>query len=578
MAIMIKSVTISILCLFVVTFSGHGQIAMIGSAQWDGEGPLSYVNENAPKGGRFTMGHVGSFNSLNPFQIRGQSPYELRVYVHESLGTRSWDEPFSIYGQLASDISLSDDRSSITFTIDPNARFADGQQVTAKDVLFSFELLRDHGRPNHRSYYSKVVKAQSDNDASITFDLPKDNRELALIMALMPVLPAHATDRQAFIDGKLERIMGSGPYQVASADFGRQLVLKRRDDYWGQQKNINKGRFNFDEIIIDYYRDSNALFESFKAGLIDVYIDSDPLHWQQAYQFPAANEGQIVQREFSHGRPSGLEGMVLNSRIPPLDKWQVRRGLNLLFPADEIGEAFFGGQRKHIDGYFSNTDLAMEASQVMANCMNKDPSFVPEKDMAEFTDPRRAKRKAFGLFQQAGLALKDGRWRLPDGSVFRLEIMAKDAASERILVTYANALTQSGIDASVRLVDSSQFTDRMQGFSYDATIWRWYVSLSPGNEQAYYWGSEAADNEGSRNYAGLKSSCVDDAIARLVDATNEDMFTIAMQDLMVGLKRSQMVVPFFYDDRDRVALNAGIGTPERTSLYGIQMDSWWRDQ
>ena len=578
MAIMIKSVALSILCLFVVTFSGHGQIAMIGSAQWDGEGPLSYVNENAPKGGRFTMGHVGSFNSLNPFQIRGQSPYELRVYVHESLGTRSWDEPFSIYGQLASDISLSDDRSSITFTIDPNARFADGQQVTAKDVLFSFELLRDHGRPNHRSYYSKVIKAQSDNDASITFDLPKDNRELALIMALMPVLPAHATDRQAFIDGKLERILGSGPYQVASADFGRQLVLKRRDDYWGQQKNINKGRFNFDEIIIDYYRDSNALFESFKAGLIDVYIDSDPLHWQQAYQFPAAKEGQIVQREFSHGRPSGLEGMVLNSRIPPLDKWQVRRGLNLLFPADEIGEAFFGGQRIHIDGYFSNTDLAMEASQVMANCMNKDPSFVPEKDMAEFTDPRRAKRKAFGLFQQAGLALKDGRWRLPDGSVFRLEIMAKDAASERILVTYANALTQSGIEASVRLVDSSQFTDRMQGFSYDATIWRWYVSLSPGNEQAYYWGSEAADNEGSRNYAGLKSSCVDDAIARLVDATNEDMFTTAMQDLMVGLKRSQMVVPFFYDDRDRVALNAGIGTPERTSLYGIQMDSWWRDQ
>lgn len=575
---MIKSVALSILCLFVVTFSGHGQIAMIGSAQWDGEGPLSYVNENAPKGGRFTMGHVGSFNSLNPFQIRGQSPYELRVYVHESLGTRSWDEPFSIYGQLASDISLSDDRSSITFTIDPNARFADGQQVTAKDVLFSFELLRDHGRPNHRSYYSKVIKAQSDNDASITFDLPKDNRELALIMALMPVLPAHATDRQAFIDGKLERILGSGPYQVASADFGRQLVLKRRDDYWGQQKNINKGRFNFDEIIIDYYRDSNALFESFKAGLIDVYIDSDPLHWQQAYQFPAANEGQIVQREFSHGRPSGLEGMVLNSRIPPLDKWQVRRGLNLLFPADEIGEAFFGGQRKHIDGYFSNTDLAMEASQVMANCMNKDSNFVPEKDMAEFTDPRRAKRKAFGLFQQAGLALKDGRWRLPDGSVFRLEIMAKDAASERILVTYANALTQSGIEASVRLVDSSQFTDRMQGFSYDATIWRWYVSLSPGNEQAYYWGSEAADNEGSRNYAGLKSSCVDDAIARLVDATNEDMFTTAMQDLMVGLKRSQMVVPFFYDDRDRVALNAGIGTPERTSLYGIQMDSWWRDQ
>jgi len=565
----------AILLFAALPMSGHGQISMIGDAQWKGDTALPYADAYAPKGGRFTMGHVGSFNSLNPFQIRGQAPYEIRVYVHESLGTRSWDEPFAIYGQLASDIIMAEDRTSITFQLDPDAQFADGTPVKPSDVVFSYELLREHGRPNHRSYYGQVREVRSD-DQSVTFLLPEDNRELALIMALMPVLPAHATDKNAFIEGKLDQVMGSGPYEVASVDIGRQLVLKRRDDYWGKDNNINKGRFNFNEIVIDYYRDSNALFESFKAGLIDVYIDSDPLHWQQAYDFPAAKDGRIVQREFPHGRPSGLEGMVLNSRKPPLDKWQVRRGLNLLFPSKEIGDAFFGGQRKPIRGLFSNTDLVMEASPSMQSCMDGDQSFAPADSMTSQPDQRRAKRQAFRLFKEAGLNLKDGRWHLSDGAPFDLEIMAKDAASERILVTYANNLKESGINASVRLVDSSQFTDRMQSFSYDATVWRWYVSLSPGNEQAYYWGSKAADNEGSRNYAGLKSSCVDDAIARLVDASNQYAFKAAMQDLMVGINRAQIVVPFFYDDRDRVALNAEIGTPERTALYGIQMDSWWR--
>lgn len=570
-SILILSVALLSITPFSIALAG---LAMLGQPDWNGAAALPYVNQNAPKGGTFVIGHVGSFNNLNPFHIKGRAPYELRLYVHESLGTRDWGEPFSVHGNLASKIFLNKAGDVITFTLDEDATFADGEPVLADDVAFSFHLLAKHGRPNHRSFYGMVDEVTIVNDKTISFHIPASNRELPLILSLMPILPKHIVSVEQFARGDLFEIMGTGPYEVVDYQVGQFVELRRRPGYWGWERMIHKGRFNFDHIRIEYYRDGQALFEAFKAGLVSYYHETDPVQWQDRYDFSRVQNGNVKKYQIPHGRPSGLEGVVLNMRKPPFDKEGVRGALKVLFEQNNIGETLYGGLRQPIKHYFSPLDLGPKPSIAMQRCMKNDAMLEQNSNQVNMTTRQRW-RRAMQLLKGEGFTLQNGQWYDPEGKEFGFEIMIRDGASERILVPYTHQLKRFGINATVRVVDNAQFTDRMQRFAFDATIWRWYASLSPGNEQLYYWGTDAADTEGSRNYAGIKSPCIDEAITRLVRADTKGAFREAMYDLAVGIQSTNAIIPFYFDSHDLLAVDSRYALPKKSPLYGYQLETWW---
>src|SRR5579863_8625821 len=318
-------------------------IAMHGApAMPDGFTAAPYVNPDAPKGGRLVQGVLGTFDSLNPLIVKGLAVQAIRGYVVESLMARGYDEPFTLYGLLARTVETDDARSYVTFSLDPAARFSDGTPVTAEDVIFSWQLLRDHGRPNHRTYYSKVAKAESLDARTVRFDLAGSNdRELPLILGLMPVLPKHAIDVATFEDTTLAKPVGSGPYLVADVAVGKSITLKRDPNYWGRALPINRGLWNFDELRFDYYRDANAYFEAFKSGLYDVHSENDPSRWRTGYDIPAVRDGRIVKESFSDGLPKLSSAFVFNTRRPIFSDIRVREAITLLFDAEWVNHNFY---------------------------------------------------------------------------------------------------------------------------------------------------------------------------------------------------------------------------------------------
>jgi peptide/nickel transport system substrate-binding protein len=328
-------------------------IAMHGApAMPDGFAALPYADPDAPKGGRLVEGVLGTFDSLNPLIVQGIAVQEIRGYVVESLMARGYDEPFTLYGLLARTVDTDDARSYVTFSLDPAARFSDGTAVTAEDVIFSWRLLRDHGRPNHRLYYSKVVKAEILDDRTVRFDLTGSNdRELPLILGLMPVLPKHAVDVATFENSTLTKPIGSGPYVVADVDAGKSVTFKRDPNYWGRTLAVNRGFWNFDEIRLDYYRDANAYFEAFKAGLYDVRNENDPSRWQTGYDFPAVRDGRVIKESFPDGMPKLSSMFVFNTRRPIFSDIRVRQAISLLFDAEWVNRNFFFNLYDR-DGFF----------------------------------------------------------------------------------------------------------------------------------------------------------------------------------------------------------------------------------
>src|SRR5580693_8070471 len=318
-------------------------IAMHGKPLWaDDFIAAPYANPDAPKGGRLVQGLLGTFDSLNPLIVRGLAVQAVRGYVIESLMARGYDEPFTLYGLLAQTVETDDTRSYVTFSLNPAARFSDGTPVTADDVVFSWQLLRDHGRPSHRAYYGKVAHAEARDARTVRFDLGGSNdRELPLILGLMPVLPKHAIDVATFEETTLAKPIGSGPYVVASVDTGKSITFKRDPNYWGRALPINRGLWNFDEMRFDYYRDANAYFEAFKAGLYDVRSETDPGRWQTGYDFPAARDGRVVKEAFPTGLPKFSSDLVFNTRRPIFADIRVRQAISLLFDFRWVNRNFF---------------------------------------------------------------------------------------------------------------------------------------------------------------------------------------------------------------------------------------------
>ena len=580
-------------CGTVCAADAHYAIAMHGQPAWPANfSHPTYVDPSAPKGGRLVQGVLGTFDSLNPFIVKGLAAQNLRGYVFESLLARGYDEPFTLYGLLAQSVETDDARSYVTFTIDPRARFSDGQPVTPQDVIFSWQLLRDKGRPNYRTYYVKVTKAEAVGERAVRFDLASaDDRELPLILGLMPVLPRHAINPDTFEDTSFEPPLASGPYVVSEVKPGDSVTFKRNPDYWGRDLPINRGLWNFDEIRFDYFRDSNSHFEAFKKGLYDVRVELDPGRWESGYDFPALRDGRVIKEAFPYGLPKGMYGLVFNTRRPIFSDTRVREAILQLFDFEWIDHNLFFDQYRRTASYFDDSDLSAHgraADERERALLRPFPNAVRAdvldgKWSPPMTDGSGRDRvtlsRALALFASAGYELKGTDLvERKSGRQLSFELLATTRDQERLALAFARNLKRAGIDARIRLVDATQFERRRITFDFDMMEYRWEQSLSPGNEQSFYWGSAAADQEGSRNYMGVKSPAIDTMIAAMLNAREREDFVAAVRALDRVLLSGFYVVPLYYLPQQWVARWRKVKHPAQTSLYGYLPEAWWQGQ
>ena len=557
---------------------------------------LPYFNPDAPKGGRLVWGLLGTFDSLNPMIVKGIPVQQVRSYgfergyTIESLMARGENEPFTLYGLLAKTVETDDSGDFVTFHLDPRARFSDGTPVLAEDVLFSWELLRDHGRPNHRQYYSKVAKAEALDRLTVRFDLTGANdRELPLILGLMPVLPKHAVDVATFEETSLTPIMGSGPYRVTAVKPGASVTFSRNPDYWGRDLPINRGLFNFDEIRFDYFREANGYFEAFKRGLYDYRVETEPLRWHEGYDFPAVKNGEVIRETLKTGLPQLSEFLVFNTRRPAFSDIRVRRALTLLFDFEWINRNFFFGLYSRSGGFFAGSELsaygrpAEEREKILLKpfAASIAPDIMDGSYRLPVTDgsgrDRSSLRVALSLLKEAGYDL--------DGNVLRqrttrvplaFEIMVTSRDEERIALNFADNLKRAGIQATVRAIDPVQFDQRRLGYDFDMIPNRWDQSLSPGNEQSFYFGSQAADIQGTRNYMGAKDPAIDAMIAALLAARDHTSFVSAVRALDRALTSGFYAIPVFNLGDQWIARWNRIERPSETALVGYLPESWWQ--
>ncbi|MET0347513.1 MAG: extracellular solute-binding protein [Methyloceanibacter sp.] len=550
-----------------------------------------YANPEAPQGGRAVFAVPGSFDSLNPLIVKGVSAEGVREYIYESLLARAYDEPFSLYGLIAANVDTPADRSFVEFTLRPEAKFSDGTPITPADVVFSHALLRDHGRPNHRSYYRKVTKVEETgpNKVKFTFDASGD-REMPLIIGLMPVLPRHLIDPDKFEKTTLAAPVGSGPYKVAKVDPGKSITFSRDPAYWGRDLAVNRGLYNFDEITYDYYRDGGSMFEAFKSGLVRLRKEEDPTRWTEGYTFPALRDGRVVKEELPVETPAGMSALVFNTRRLIFADQRVREALIKLFDFEWVNRTLYHGQYARTESYFARSDLSAHkrpadaaerallapyAGEVKSAILDGSFSFPVSDGTGENRDGRR---EALQLLEAAGYRLTGGKLiNAATGEPFTFEIVAATRAQERLLLTYARALKQVGIEARIRQIDSAQYQRRKQTYDFDMIQYYWPVSLSPGNEQSFRFGSEAAKTEGSFNYPGVKSASVDAMIEALLKAKDRKGFVAAARALDRLLLSGDYVIPLFHLPRDWIAHWSDIKRPEMTPLYGYQIDTWWID-
>jgi len=571
--------------------AAHG-IAMHGRPALAADFPhLPYADPSAPKGGRMTLGWPGSFDSLNPFTYRGVYPPGLREFVYESLLTRNLAEPFSLYGLVAESVETPHDRSSATFRLRPNARFSDGRPLGAADVAFSLELLRERGLPNQRSYYAKVRAVETPDERTVRFLFADGtDRELPLIIGLMPILPKHATDPATFEQTTLKPPVASGPYTVGAVEPGSSITYRRNPEYWGRDLPVNRGRFNPDEIRYDYFRDANALFEAFKRGLVDVRFEDDATRWIEGYDFPAAREGAVVKEALEAAVPKGLSAFVFNTRRPLFADRRVREALVLLFDFAWANQVLYRGAYERTESYFQSSELSalgIPASAAERALLAPFPAAVlPEVMEGRFRLPaadaggrnREGVRRALALLRAAGYSVEGGALKDASGAPFAFEILVQTREHERLALNYAGSLKRAGIAVTIRQVDATQFEQRRKTFDFDMLPFFWGASLSPGNEQANRWSSAAAMTEGSFNLPGVSEPAADAMIAALLAARDRDGFVAAVRALDRVLMSGSYVLPLFHRPAEWVARWTRIAHPTPRPLTGYALDTWWTTQ
>jgi peptide/nickel transport system substrate-binding protein len=551
---------------------------------------MPYANPNAPKGGRLVMGALGSFDSLNPLIVRGIAVPQIRGYVLESLMARGNDEPFTLYGLLAQSIETDDARSYVSFQIRPEAKFSDGQPVTADDVLFSWDLLRTRGRPNHRLFYNKVSKATAADARTVRFDFAEaGDRELPLIMGLMPILAKHATDPATFEETSLKAPLGSGAYVVSDVRPGVSVTLTRNPDYWGRDLPINKGLWNFDEVRLEFFRDANTAFEAFKRGIYDFRIETEPLRWHSGYDFPAVRTGEVVQETLPNGSPQPSDYLVFNTRRPQFSDVRVRRALTLLYDFEWTNRNYFFNLYQRSASYFPGSELSAygraaddrERSLLQPYVKDLPSAFLDGTAKLPVTDgsgrDRTTLRQALALLERAGYRLKNNTMRdIKTGEPLTFEILVTTRDQERIALSFARDLKRAGIVPTIRVVDAVLFDQRRLNYDFDMIENRWDQSLSPGNEQAFYFGSAAAEHPGARNYMGVKSPAVDAMIARIIDTHDREDLVAATRALDRLLMAGCYAIPLFSVPAQWLARWTRVARPQKTALVGYLPETWWQ--
>ncbi|MEX2648971.1 MAG: extracellular solute-binding protein [Alphaproteobacteria bacterium] len=570
------------------TTVGHG-FAMHGDLKY---GPdfthFEYADPTAPRGGTVRYEGIGGFDNLNPYILKGEAAAGLGS-LFESLMVQSSDEAFSSYGLIAETIEVPEDRSWVAFILRPEARWHDGRPITVEDVIFSFNILLEKGHPTYRYYYRDVASVEAAGERRVKFTFSGGvNRELPLIIGELPILPKHYWEGRAFDATTLEPPLGSGPYRVAAIDPGRSITYERIADYWGAELPVNRGRDNFDVIHYDYYRDLTIAREAFKAHQTDIRAENVAKEWATGYNNPAFQAGLFKKEQIGTITPQGMQGFVFNLRRAKFQDRRVREALILAFDFEWANKNLFFDAYKRTSSYFAGSELAAQGEPSAAELALLEPlrgDLPPEVFGPAYVAPvsdgsgsdRRNLRRALQLLGEAGWTIRDGRLVGPDGEPMTIEFLIDQPAFERVAAAYIKNLDRLGIGATIRQVDTAQYEKRTETFDFDVITNRWGQAPSPGNEQRNMWTSEAADTEGSFNYAGIKSGAVDALVDAVVRAPDRAALVAACRALDRALTWGYYVMPHWYLGATRLAYWDRFSRPPIDPSYGIDLATWWVD-
>ncbi len=554
---------------------------------------LPYANPDAPKGGRIVTGETGSFDSLNPHILKGSAPWQLRLLGYESLMGRSWDEPFTLYGLLAESIEVGPDRDWAEFTLREEAAFSDGTPVTIEDVMWSYETLGTEGHPRYRGVWDKVASMEQTGPRSVRFDFNVEDRELALLIGMRPILKKAQWEGRNFAESGLDVVpITTAPYVIEDFEAGRYVSMKRNPDYWGRDLPFMRGQANLDEIRMEFYGDGTVQFEAFKAGALNSIRENNVEKWETQYDFPAVQSGDVVKSVIPHERPSGMTGFLMNTRRAAFQDWRVREAMLLAFNFEFINETMTASKSPRITSYFSNSVLGMEdgpatgkvreflmpfADDLLPGAL--DGYALPEGDGS--LRNRKNLRRATALMAEAGWTVQDGVMKNADGQPFVFEILLTQAQVEEgtIADLFVQGLTRLGVSPRISTVDAAQYNERLVDYQFDMIFYRYGLSLSPGNEQRLYWGSDGVDQPGSRNLMGMDSPAAEAMIDRLLNAASREDFVAAARALDRILTTGRYVIPIYQYNVSRIAHVKELTYPDRLPIYGdwvgFQPDVWW---
>ncbi len=550
---------------------------------------FDYVNPDAPKGGTLRLSGFGSFDSLNGFISRGTSAERLGL-IYDTLTFHALDEPFTEYGLIAERIERADDNTWVRFHLRDYARFHDGEPITADDVVFTFNTLVEDGAPFYRAYYGDVKEVVADDRLTVTFHFHHGrNRELPLVLGQLPVLPKHYWAELDFTRTTLTPPLGSGPYRISRVNAGRSISFERDPDYWAKDLPVNRGMYNFDRIVIEYYRDTGVALEAFKAGQFDFNQEVSARNWATGYNSPPLRDGRIIQEEILNNNTQGMQGFVFNLRQPQFQDRRVRKAISLLFDFEWSNTALFHNAYTRSDSYFSNSELAASGEPDTAELALLGPwrehlpesafgpAWVPPRnDGSGMIRPRM--REAYQLLLDAGWQIENDQMVNADGQPLRFEFLLVQADFERILLPYKRNLASLGIDMNLRRVDVSQYINRLRSRDFDMVVTSYAQSNSPGNEQREYWHSSSADNPGSRNLMGLKDPAVDALVEGLIESDSREELITHARALDRVLRDGHYVVPNFHTRYYRVAYWNKFDHPPEPPRYDLGLYTWWIDE
>jgi len=549
---------------------------------------FDYVNPEAPKGGTFRQSALGSFDSLHPFIVKG-NPADGLALAFDTLMVQSYDEPFTMYGLVAEKIEYPADRSWVIFHINKNARFHDGVPIQASDVQFSFNTLIEKGSPLYAQYYAGVKKVEILDRYRIRFSFGDElNRELLLILGQLDVLPEHYWKNRDFSLTSLDPLLGSGPYRVEKVDQGRSITYVLDENYWGKDLPVNRGLYNFKRIRYDYYRDATVMLAALKSGEFDFYEERMSKQWATAYVGPPFEKGLLKKETIKDGTPAGMQCFAMNQRRELFKDRRVRYALAHAFDFEWTNQNLFYGMYKRTDSYFENSEMQADgklSSEVLKILEPLRADLWPEVFTQDYAPPstagenglRNNLRKAFTLLREAGWTVQDGVLKNVSGKPFVFEILIGQPTMERVVLPFTQNLKKLGIQANVRVVDTSQYINRLREFDFDMISFVFSQSMSPGNEQRWFWSSQAADTAGTRNFNGIKNKAIDRLIELVIAAESREDLVNRCKALDQALLWGHYVIPHWYNDEHHVAYTAKMRHPANLPPFSLSLESWWID-